>query len=80
MHADDWAESWWSDHPPPGDGRLELVEQFMQAAAPDGCYLTADVYEMLSAAATRLPDRVVAGDKDTRWVPSPDGGSMVRIR
>ena len=83
LHADDWAESWWSVHAPPGDGRIELIEQFMAAAraqAPDGYYLTADVYETLGAAATRLPDSVFVGAKDTRWVPSSDGSSMVRVR
>lgn len=83
LHADDWAESWWSDHAPPGVGRIELVEQFMAAAraeAPDGYYLTADVYETLGPAATRLPDSVFVGPKDTRWAPSSDGSFMVRIR
>lgn len=51
-----------------------------RAEAPDGYYLTADVYETLGPAATRLPDSVFVGPKDTRWAPSSDGSFMVRIR
>lgn len=55
------------------DEAAVLIERIQQETLPEGDYLYCDVIETVSDSATRIPDELLNGARDTRWRLGSDG-------